>query len=208
MAKRKILVASTNPGKLAELKALLDADVEWLTLTDFKTIPEVREDGKTFAENARKKALGYAKAAKLWTISDDSGLEIDALNGEPGIHSARFSGDKPKETDRTLIDHRNIAKVLTLLADVQKQKRTARFVCSLCLASPDKILTETQGSIEGLITDAEIGDNGFGYDPIFFVPKLNKTVAQLTKEEKNSISHRANAIQKLKPLLDELLNNI
>ncbi|MHC4111787.1 MAG: XTP/dITP diphosphatase [Planctomycetota bacterium] len=202
---RKILVATTNPGKAAELQAMLDADVNWLTLADFPDIPEIEEDGTTFIENASKKALGYAKATGMWTIADDSGLVIDALGGAPGIESARFSGEKGE--DRTLIDHKNIAKVLILLKGVPAEKRTARFVCSLCLASPDEVLIETQGKLEGEITEEEIGENGFGYDPIFFVPHLDKTVAQLIREEKNAISHRGNAIRKLKPLLAQLLKD-
>ena len=199
----RILVATTNPGKIAELSAMLDADVQWVNLSDFKGIGEIKEDGQSFAENARKKALGYAKETGLWTIADDSGLVIDALGGQPGVKSARFSGAKDKE--RTLIDHKNIAKVLKLLEGVPKEKRTAKFVCCLCMAGADKVLIETQGSLEGLIIDRETGTNGFGYDPIFFVPKLNKTVAQMDADEKNTISHRGNAIRKLRPLLNELL---
>ena len=202
---KEILVATSNPGKIVEIRAMLEADVRWLGLADLPPMAEIEEDGSTFAENARKKAAGYAKAAGLWTLADDSGLVVDALGGAPGVKSARFSGDKQKNTDRTLIDHRNIAKALELLKNVPKEKRTARFVCRLCLATPEQILIETEGTLEGLITDREIGQNGFGYDPIFFVPHLNKTVAQLASEEKNSISHRGNAIRKLKPLLDELL---
>jgi non-canonical purine NTP pyrophosphatase (RdgB/HAM1 family) len=205
LLKRKILVATTNPGKAAELEAMLDLDVDWLTLADFPNIPEVKEDGTTFIENARKKATGYAKATGLWTIADDSGLVIDALDGAPGIESARFSGQIG--ADRTLIDHKNIAKVLKLLKGVPTEKRTARFVCSLCLACPDQILFETQGTLKGIITEKEIGKNGFGYDPIFFVPHLEKTVAKLTPEQKNAISHRGNAIRKLKPFLNKLLEN-
>jgi len=204
---RKILVATANPGKIAEIKAMLGTDVRWLGLAELNKTIEIEEDGSTFAENARKKAAGYAKSTGLWTIADDSGLMVDALGGAPGVKSARFSGEKPKGSDRTLIDHRNIAKVLELLKDVPREKRAAKFVCCLCLASPEKILIETEGILEGLITDREIGENGFGYDPIFFVPRLNKTVAQLTTEEKNKISHRGNAIRKLRPLLDQLLGN-
>ena len=202
---RKILVATTNPGKIVEIGAMLDADVQWLSLADLPPMAEIEEDGTTFAENAIKKADGYATAAGLWTLADDSGLVVDALGGAPGVKSARFSGEKPKDADRTLIDHRNIAKTLELLKGVPQDKRTARFVCRLCLATPDRILIETEGTLEGLITDREIGLNGFGYDPIFFVPDMKKTVAQMTGEEKNAISHRGNAIRKLKPLLDELL---
>jgi XTP/dITP diphosphohydrolase len=204
MKRLKILVATTNPGKIAEIKALLDDNIEWVSLSDFADISEVKEDGATFAENACKKAIGYAKTTGLWTLADDSGLVIDALGGEPGVKSARFSG--AKDTNRTLLDHKNMAKVLKLMQGVSEEKRTARFVCSLCLASPDKILAETQGTLEGLITEKEIGENGFGYDPIFFVPHLNKTVGQLIPEEKNAISHRGNAIRKLKLLLEQLLN--
>lgn len=200
-----ILIATTNPGKIKELKACLGQVVKWLNLADIDKIIEIEEDGSTFAENARKKATGYAKATGFWTIADDSGLVIDALNGAPGVKSARFSGDKFKGNDRTLIDHRNISKVLELLKNVPKEKRTARFVCSLCLVSPEKIMVETQGTLEGLITDREIGTNGFGYDPIFYVPHLDKTVAQLTADEKNAISHRGKAIQDLKFLLEQLL---
>ena len=203
--KRKILVATTNPGKIVELQAMLGTDLRWLSLADFSEIPEIVEDGATFAENARKKALGYAQATGVWTIADDSGLVVDALDGAPGVKSARFSGDKEEEADKTLIDHRNIIKVLELLEGVPQEQRTARFVCRLCLASPGKILLETKGTLEGLIADREVGSQGFGYDPIFFVPHLKKTVAQLTREEKNAISHRGRAIRELKPPLDELL---
>jgi XTP/dITP diphosphohydrolase len=209
--KRKILVATTNPGKIAELSAMLDADVQWLNLSDLNGIAEIEEDGLTFAENARKKALGYAKQTGLWTIADDSGLVIDALDGAPGVRSARFSGfDRlttggEKEPNRKLLDHKNMIKVLELLEGVTTEKRTAKFVCCLCLASPEKILIETEGKLEGIIAEQEKGTNGFGYDPIFFVPGLSKTVAQLTAEEKNAISHRGNAIRKLKPMLDKVL---
>lgn len=202
---KSILVATSNPGKIAEIRAMLGDDLRWLSLADLGEMAEIREDGATFAENARKKALGYAKAAGLWTVADDSGLVVDALGGAPGVKSARFSGEKSKDTDRRLIDHRNMAKVLELLAGIPKEKRTARFVCCLCLASPEKVLLETEGRLEGLITDSQMGENGFGYDPIFFVPHLGKTVAQLSRQEKNAISHRGSALRKLKPLLDELL---
>ena len=204
---RQILVATTNPGKIAEMRAMLGGDVHWLSLADVQEIAEIAEDGATFAANARKKALGYAKAAGLWTIADDSGLVVDALDGAPGIKSARFSGEKLAGNERTLIDHRNIAKVLKLLESVPKDKRTARFVCRLCLASPEKVLIEAEGTLEGLITDEEVGKGGFGSDPIFFVSSLNKTVAQLTSEQKNVISHRGHAIRRFSPLRDELLRN-
>ena len=204
---KKILVASTNPGKLAELKSMISSanvDVEWLGLNDFPNVPEVVEDGESFAENSRKKALGYAKATGLWTIADDSGLCIDALGGNPGVKSARFSGEKEK--DRGLLDHKNMEKVLQLLENTPKDKRTCRFICNLCLATPQEILLETEGFLEGYITEEKKGENGFGYDPIFFVPELNRTIAQLGNEEKNTISHRGNAIRKLKPRLMKILS--
>jgi XTP/dITP diphosphohydrolase len=207
---KRILVATTNRGKFAELSAMLDEDVGWVSLRDFQNIEPVIENGKTFSENARKKALGYAKQTGLWTIADDSGLVIDALAGQPGVRSARFAEFLPPrhqdtKENRKEIDRRNFEKVLKLLKDVPKEKRTARFVCCLCLASPEKILIETEGVFEGFIIEQPIGENGFGYDPIFFVPYLNKTVAQLSAEEKNAISHRGQAVQRLKPLLRKLL---
>ena len=201
--KKTILVATTNPGKIAELSAMLGGGAEWVSLSDFSGIGEIKEDGASFTENAGKKAAGYAKATGLWTIADDSGLVVDALGGEPGVRSARFSG--AKEADRKLLDHKNMEKVLELLEGVPTEKRTARFVCCLCLASDKEILIETEGTLEGHITEKKRGENGFGYDPIFFVPELGKTVAQLSREEKNKISHRGNAIRKLKPLLKRLL---
>jgi len=203
---KKILVASTNAGKLRELRGMLGGGVDWVGLSDFSGVGEVEEDGVDFVENARKKAVEYAKATGVWTIADDSGLVVDALGGEPGVRSARFSGEKVEGEDRGLLDHRNMAEVLKRLEGVAEEERTARFVCCLCLASPEAVLLETQGTLEGVITEREIGSNGFGYDPIVFVPGVGKTVAQMTAAEKNAISHRGNAIRRLRPLLDELLS--
>ncbi|HUV40712.1 MAG TPA: XTP/dITP diphosphatase [Sedimentisphaerales bacterium] len=200
---KNILVATTNPGKIVEIRAMLDLDVECTSLSDFPGIQKIKEDGATFAENARKKAVGYAKTTGLWTLADDSGLVVDVLGGAPGVNSARFSGQR--SSDRRLTDLRNIEKLLRLLEGVPEQKRTARFVCCLCLASAEKVLIETEGALEGLITQRPRGENGFGYDPIFFVPSLQKTVAELSSAEKNAISHRGNAIRQLRPLLQELL---
>jgi XTP/dITP diphosphohydrolase len=201
----KILVATTNTGKLKEFSEMLDFNVDWKSLADFPNIKEVEEDGKTFAENARKKALGYAGQTGLWTLADDSGLVVDALGGLPGVNSARFSGAKDK--NRGLLDHKNMEKLLDLLKDIPDEKRTARFVCCLCLASSEKILAETAGTLEGVIIRKEEGTNGFGYDPVFYVPQKKKTVAQLASEEKNKISHRGQAILHLKPLLSKLLKD-
>lgn len=203
---KKILVASTNRGKMAELSAMLEANVEWLTLADFDNIEEVTEDGETFEQNARKKALGYARATGYWTIADDSGLVVDALDGKPGIKSARFAAETTRGKSREVIDRENTAKVLKLMKAVAHEKRTARFVCNLCLAKEHEVLIQTQGVLEGVISEKETGENGFGYDPIFFVPELKKNVAQLSSGEKNAISHRGKAINSLKPLLAELLS--
>ncbi|MEN6424957.1 MAG: XTP/dITP diphosphatase [Phycisphaerales bacterium] len=202
---KEVLVATTNPGKVRELRAMLGDQVQWKSLADFPGVDEVIEDGATFAENARKKALGYARATGLWTLADDSGLVVDALDGAPGVNSARFSGDKAKGVDRKIVDRRNWEKLLSLLKGVPAEKRTARFVCCLCLASPEQVLIETQGTVEGLITTEPAGTGGFGYDPVFFVSSLGRTVAQLGDDEKNGVSHRGNAMRKLKPLLVGLL---
>jgi XTP/dITP diphosphohydrolase len=208
MMKHKILVATTNPGKMRELSEMLVelADqIEWLSLQDFPDAAEVEEDGETFAENAAKKAMGYAKQTGLWTLADDSGLVIDALNGQPGVHSARFAADSNEKLSRHEQDQKNNEKVQRLLKNIPQEKRTARFVCSICLASPQEILIQTEGKIEGRMIDAPQGENGFGYDPLFYVPSLGKTTAQLHSEHKNSISHRGRAIQNLKPLLQKRL---
>ncbi|OQY06672.1 MAG: non-canonical purine NTP pyrophosphatase, RdgB/HAM1 family [Planctomycetales bacterium 4572_13] len=208
--KRRVLLASTNQGKLAELAELIgttNEKIEWVSLKAYPDVGEIAEDGDTFAENARKKALGYAKATGLWTIADDSGLVIDALDGQPGVYSARYATDECGD-NRKDIDTANYKKVLAELKDIPDIKRTARFMCCLCLASPEKVLLETEGTFEGIINRGPIGENGFGYDPIFYIPPLNKTAAQLAPQEKNSISHRGNAIRKLKQLLEDLLVSI
>jgi XTP/dITP diphosphohydrolase len=177
--------------------------VEFKGVGEFEGVEEVVEDGASFAENARKKAVGYSKQTGLWTIADDSGLVVDALGGRPGVMSARFSGGKCE--DRRLLDHRNMAKVLRLMEGVPEEERTARFKCCLCLANGDEILAEIEGTLEGVIAEEERGSNGFGYDPIFYVPGLGKTVAELRPEEKNEISHRGQAIRRLRPLLAALI---
>ncbi len=203
---KEILVATTNPGKVRELRSMLGAEVEWKTLADFPGLGEVEEDGATFEENARKKATEYARASGLWTLADDSGLVVDALAGAPGVRSARFAGPFPPGADRKAIDRQNFTRLLKLLEGMPPERRTARFVCCLCLAEPGKVLAETRGTVEGVIIDKPLGDNGFGYDPVFFVPALGKTVAQLPDEQKNAVSHRGNAIRKFKPLLAKLLS--
>ena len=207
--KHKILVATTNPGKFQELIELLDGvgtDIHWTCLKEFPNIPEIVEDGNTFARNAQKKALGYAKATGLWTLADDSGLVIDALDGQPGVFSARFAADECQSDNRRTLDVANYQKALRLLKDTPDSQRTARFVCHLCLADENQILLEATGTVEGVMKHEPVGENGFGYDPIFYIPSLDKTAAQLQNHEKNQISHRGNAIRKLKPLLQDLIN--
>ena len=207
MRQPSIVLATRNPGKVRELrKALANLPVDIVELASSGTLPAPAEDGATFAENARAKGLYYARATGKWALAEDSGLAVDALDGAPGVRSARYACDDcAPEADRSAIDRANNARVLAELQGVPETQRTARFVCHLVLADAERVLIETEGTLEGLITDREIGTNGFGYDPIFFVPHLSKTVAQLTSEEKNAISHRGNAIRKLKPLLHKLL---
>ena len=202
-----ILVATTNRGKLAELSAMLalDVSVKWVGLDAFAGLAEVVEDGADFAENARIKALGYARATGLWTLADDSGLVIDALGGEPGVLSARYSGPARPGEDRRAVDKRNNLLVLERLRDVADERRTSRFVCCLCLAEPSRVLIETRGILEGRILRGPRGESGFGYDPIFYVPELGRTVAELGAEEKNAVSHRGRAVAALRPKLARLL---
>lgn len=206
----KILVATTNPGKLKELSEMLGElpiHIEWLSLRDFPDVSEVAEDGDTFAENARKKAVGYAEATGHWTLADDSGLVIDALDGAPGVYSARYAADECSSNDRKTVDRANYEKALRLLGNVPDAERTARFKCCLCLADGrGNVLLETDGAVEGVINHGPLGDNGFGYDPIFYIPERGKTAAQLENHEKNRISHRGNAISRFKPLLRSLLD--
>jgi len=205
----KILIGTTNKGKVAEFSAMLAGSrVEWVSLADFPDlakIPEIAEDGATFAENASKKALAYARATGLWTIADDSGLVVDALDGAPGVNSARFSGREAKEQLRTEIDRANIDKLLDMMKSVPSDKRTARFVCCLCLAGPNGILLQAEGILEGCLAAGPAGTNGFGYDPVFLPAGLSRTAAQLAPDEKNAISHRGRAIAALKPMIAELL---
>ncbi|HOK94727.1 MAG TPA: RdgB/HAM1 family non-canonical purine NTP pyrophosphatase [Anaerohalosphaeraceae bacterium] len=204
----KILVATTNPGKLEELSMLLGdiaGRIEWVSLRDFPGLPEIVEDGATFADNARKKALGYAQATGLWTLADDSGLCIDALHGQPGVLSARFAADECPAADRKTLDKANYQKVLRLLKDIPDSQRTARFFCHLALVDDKQILLEATGAVEGVIINQPRGQNGFGYDPIFYIPSLGKTAAQLDNSSKNQVSHRGHAIRQMKPLLEQLL---
>jgi len=207
MAEREIVVATGNPSKLKEIRAVLGAlDITVRSLADFPPIEEPVEDGTTFADNAQLKATYYAKHTGCWCLADDSGLVVDALHGEPGVHSARYaSEDYPEGADRDVRDAMNNTKLLRELADTPDNRRTARFVCALALAEDDTVLLETFGAIEGCIGREPAGDNGFGYDPLFFVPEFGKTTAELPAEQKNAVSHRGKAVEQFKELLGELL---
>lgn len=183
-----ILLATRNPGKLREMQQIAgDAPWHWIDLGDYADVPDAVEDGASFAENARKKALHFAGRTGLLTLADDSGLEVDALGGAPGIHSARYAG-QPKD------DQRNNHKLIEALRGVPPERRTARFCCSMALARPGEVLAETFGTISGRIIDRPRGCNGFGYDPHFFVPELGCTTAELEPSHKNAISHRSRAL--------------
>jgi XTP/dITP diphosphohydrolase len=192
-----LLVATRNPGKVREYRYLLAPLGAKLHFPfDFDIQIEVHEDGSTYIENARQKALAYAHALGLLTLADDSGLEVDALNGAPGIHSARYApgGD----ADR-------VDALLAQLHAVPIEERTARFRCVLVVCAPTGELYSAEGICEGLIAHEPAGQGGFGYDPVFYLPSYGCTMAQLPEEEKNHISHRARAVQEALPALRRLL---
>lgn len=193
---RALLIATTNRHKLEEYQAIFsDLPYQLLSLNDIQLDLDVEETGTTFQENAEIKALTYANTSGMLSLADDSGLEIDALEGEPGVYSARFAGkDTPyEERFRILIDR---------LKDVPPEERTARFRCVITIAEPSGLHRSVEGAIEGRITDAPHGDNGFGYDPIFLVPELGKTTAEIAPDLKNQISHRGQAAQRARAVLE------
>lgn len=195
----KIIVATRNAGKVNEFKEMLGRlgyDVE--SLLDYETAPETDETGSTFEENAELKSREAAAYFGHAVLSDDSGLEVDALDGAPGVYSARFAGE-----DKS--DEANNALLLEKLTDVPAEKRTARFVCALSLAKPSGETLTVRGTMEGVIGFERKGTNGFGYDPLFVIPSLNQTAAELTKSEKASISHRGQALRKLELALTTFL---
>lgn len=193
----RLLIATTNPGKAAEIQALLGPlPAKVVTLRDFPPIPAPAETGATLEENAKLKSLYYARETGCYALADDSGLEVDALDGRPGVESARFAG--PAQDDAA-----NNAKLLKELAAVSPDRRNARFRCVVALASPDRVLAVESGTLEGVILESPRGGNGFGYDPLFLVPQLNLTTAELSPEEKNAISHRGEAVRRMRnPILE------
>ncbi len=196
MKKIKILLATKNSHKLNEIKAMLkEYNVEILGINDINKKIEIIENGKTYFENAYKKAKKLHKTTGLITIADDSGLEVEFLNNEPGIYSARYAGENASDKDR-------INKILKKLKDVPFRKRKAKFVSCIVLLNNKKVYNVT-GFVNGYISEKPAGKNGFGYDPIFYLPDLKKCMAQLSPEEKNIISHRANALKRIKNILIE-----
>jgi XTP/dITP diphosphohydrolase len=200
---RKILIATSNPGKLRDFAgAAVRYGIEIASIPSFSSLLTVVEDGLTFEANARKKAEEYSRAAPGdAVVADDSGLEVDALNGDPGVHSARYAapdllGTEPDKADANTDDEANNARLLRELKNVPPEKRTARFVCVLAAARDGKTLATFRGSAEGIILDAPRGANGFGYDPLFYFPQIQKTFAELTAEEKSKYSHRGAAFRK------------
>ncbi len=193
--KRRLVLATRNRKKLAELKQLLEGmEMEVLGLEEFPEVPEVEEDGTTFAENAVKKARAVAQATGLVALADDSGLEVDALGGRPGVHSARFAGEHGD-------DAANNAKLLELMKDVPDEERGARFRCVIAIADPDGRVHLVEGTCEGWIGRELRGEHGFGYDPLFVVGELGKTMAELPPEVKNRISHRAKALERARSVV-------
>lgn len=189
--RNKIVVATRNQGKVREFNEMFGQfGWEAVSLTEYPDVPEVVEDGDTFEANARKKAETISVYLNMPAIGDDSGLEVDALGGKPGVYSARFAGEQATDEDnwRTLLDQ---------LQDVPNEKRTARFRCALAFARPNQETILSNGHCEGAILREPAGSNGFGYDPVFFLPERLCTMAQLSAEQKNKISHRAMALHNL-----------
>lgn len=192
----KLIVASNNQHKISEIKKILEKlDMNVVSLKDAGIDIEVEEDGKTFEENAYKKAKEVFDIVKDgYVLADDTGLMVDAINGAPGVYSARFSGEG-------VTYEKNNAKLLDLLKNVQDKDRGAKFVCVMVLIMGDSRIVKVRGEIEGRILREPRGKNGFGYDPLFYVEKFGKTFAEMSDEEKNSVSHRGRALEKLREAL-------
>ena len=193
--KRKVIFATSNEGKMKDVRSILEGlDVEVLSMKEAGIFVEIVEDGTTFEENAAIKATAIQKECGEIVLADDSGLEVDYLNKEPGIYSARYMGEDTsyRIKNKSLIDR---------LEGVEGDDRSARFVCAIAAAFPDGTVEITRGTIEGQIGYEEKGENGFGYDPIFYVPEYGCTTAELTLEQKNETSHRGKALRKMKEIM-------
>jgi len=196
----KIVFASSNEGKVREIKEMLEGmGIELVSLSNYAHAPEIVEDGKSFLENALKKAKIVSEYTGETVLADDSGLQVEVLGGEPGIYSSRYAGEKAT-------DEENNTKLLTKLKNIPQEKRTAFFICVLVLYRRDGSYDYFEGKWNGQIIDERRGNNGFGYDPIFFVPELKKTAAELPSEIKNKVSHRGQAFAQLKKAIGEKLN--
>jgi XTP/dITP diphosphohydrolase len=194
----KLLLATSNPGKIREYHFLLDGPgYKITTLAEEGIAKTVSESGNNYEQNARLKAITYAKLSQLTALADDSGLEVDALNGEPGVKSARFAGEAATDADR-------VDLLLARLNGVPRERRTARFKCVIAIATPEGQCEICRGECRGMIALEAKGENGFGYDPIFFLPEIGKTMAELPLATKNKISHRARASQKARQVLQQL----
>lgn len=188
---KKILLATMNKGKIKEMSLLLGDEFETRPLSDFpESIIEYDEQGTTFAENAEGKALFYNKLTGCPTVADDSGLSVVALNGVPGVRSARWAGENATDEDR-------IKKLLYEMKDVPKEQRQASFICSASFADNGKIIKTTTGTVDGEILFETMGASGFGYDPVFYYPPSSRTFAEMTAEEKNRYSHRGKAFREI-----------
>ncbi len=186
---------------MGELRALLaDMDVNVLSLGDFPDIPGIEETGATFAENARIKAEEVSRITGMLVVADDSGLEVDALGGEPGVRSNRFGGPGAADRDKYL-------RILELLEGVPDERRTARFRAAVAVAAPGRETVIVEGSCEGVIAREPAGGGGFGYDPVFFIPEAGQTMAEVPSDIKNRISHRAKAMQKARCILEDYLSH-
>lgn len=179
---------------------LADMPVTILSLADFPDIPDIEETGTTFEENASLKAIATTDATGLIALADDSGLEVDALEGQPGVYSNRFAGPNASDRDK-------YRRILDLMKDVPDEKRTARFRATMAISTPDGTIVVVDGKCEGVIAHEPRGENGFGYDPIFYIPDLDKTMAELTPEEKNRISHRGKALKAARKVLQKLIES-
>ena len=201
----RILIATSNPGKLRDFAgAAVRHNVETAGIPNFSSLPPVVEDGLTFEANARKKAESYSRYVPgEIVVADDSGLEVDVLNGAPGVHSARYAADEPHKADANTDDEANNQRVLLELRDKPPTERAARFVCVLAAARDGATLAAFRGIAEGIILDHPRGTNGFGYDPLFYFPQIQKTFAELTPEEKERYSHRGAAFRELLRWLSE-----
>ncbi|HEX8749450.1 MAG TPA: XTP/dITP diphosphatase [Pyrinomonadaceae bacterium] len=198
---KELVIATRNPGKLVEVRELLhDLNINLRSLTDFPASAEVEETGRTFADNASIKAVAYALQTGSWTLSDDSGLEVDALNGAPGVYSARYAGEHATDAER-------IELLLSELARTGDPARRARFVCAVSLADPSgSIINIATGTCEGRIAHAPMGSRGFGYDPIFIPDGFEQSFGELSSEIKQIISHRARALSETRSFLEKLFD--